>query len=76
MEVIKKDFYYCANIDGIDLELAVRSDFKGDFTPDDFCIVQIRKRQSYGTVTRYKTMTKKELKAALDISPKTKIEIR
>ena len=73
---IKKNFYFDAVIGGQELELAVRSDFKGDFTPDDFCIIQTRERTARGTITRYGTMTRKELRAALQLSPKTKIELR
>lgn len=73
---IKKNVYFDAVIDGNELELAVRSDFKGDFTSDDFCIIQTRERTARGTITRYGTMTKKELRAALHLSPKTKIELK
>lgn len=73
---IKKNFYFDAVINGTELELAIRSDFKGDFTPEDYCIVQTRERTDRGTITRYSTMTRKELRTALQLPPKTKIELR
>ena len=73
---LKKNYYFNATINGVDLELAIRSDFKGDFTPDDFCIIQTRERSEVGTISRYGTMTKRELRAALGLSSKTKIELR
>lgn len=73
--IVKKNFYYNATVNGAECELAVRSDFKCDFTPDDYCIAQIKTGSVNGVVTRYKTFTRRELKAALGQPPKIKIEI-
>ena len=84
MEFVK-NFYYGATINGIECELAIRSDFKGDFTSDDYLIVQSREPRvhvrvdgvkEHSVTSRYYTMTRKELRKALNLSPQTKIEIR
>jgi hypothetical protein len=72
---LKKNYYYDALIDGRESELAVRSDFKGDFNATDYCICQIRDRSGDVCVTRYKLFTASELRKALMLSPRTKIEI-
>lgn len=73
--IVKKNFYYNATVNGLECELAVRSDFKCDFTPDDYCIAQTRRGSVNGVVTHYLTMTRRELKAALGLPAKSKIEI-
>ena len=75
MELIK-NFYYEAIVDGRDTELAIRSDFKGDYGANDFCICQTRDRLEGRTVTRYKVMNAQELRKALKMSPRAKLEIR
>ena len=75
MELIK-NFYYEAIVDGRDTELAIRSDFKGDYSANDFCICQTRDREEGRTVTRYKVMNAQELRKALKMSPRAKLEIR
>ena len=72
---LKKNYYYGASVDGRETELSIRSDFKGDFNAADFCICQTRDRYGDMTVTRYKLMTAADLKKALMLSPRTKIEI-
>lgn len=75
MELIK-NFYYEATIDGRNTELAIRSDFKGDYGANDFCICQTREREEGRTITRYKVMNAQELRKALKMSPRAKLEIR
>ena len=71
-----KNFYYEAIVDGRDTELAIRSDFKGDYGANDFCICQTRDREEGRTITRYKVMNAQELRKALKMSPRAKLEIR
>lgn len=75
MELIK-NFYYEAAIDGRECELAIRSDFKGDYGANDFCICQSRERTENHTTTRYHVMDAKELRKALKMPPRAKLEIR
>lgn len=75
MELFKNE-YYEAIVDGQDTELAIRSDFKGDYGANDFCICQTRDRLEGRTVTRYKVMNAQELRKALKMSPRAKLEIR
>lgn len=73
---INKNVYYDAKVGETECELAVRSDFKGDYNSVDFCICQIREREEGKTTTRYKTLTLKELRLALGLSQKAKLTIR
>ena len=75
MELFKNE-YYEAVVDGRECELAIRSDFKGDYGANDFCICQTRERYEGRTVTRYKVMNAQELRKALKMSPRAKLEIR
>lgn len=75
MEIIK-NYYYEAVVDGRDTELAIRSDLKGDYGANDFCICQSRERTEGHTITRYHVMNAGELRKALKLSPRTKLEIR
>ena len=75
MEIIK-NYYYEATLGGKDLELAVRSDFKGNFNVEDFCICQSRIREDNKTITRYHVLSPKELRLALKLPPRAKLEIR
>lgn len=72
----RKNVYYEATMDGRDVELAIRSEFKGDFNAVDFCICQIREREKNKTTTRYRLFTLKELRAAFELSPRQKITIK
>lgn len=74
--IIKKNFYYNATVNGLECELAVRSEFKCDFTTGDYCIAQTRRGSISGVVTHYLTMTRKELKSALGLPAKSRIEIK
>ena len=75
MELFKNE-YYEATVDGHVTELAIRSDFKGDYGANDFCICQTRDREEGRTITRYKVMNAQELRKALKMSPRAKLEIR
>ena len=74
--MLEKNVYYDATIDGIDLELAIRSDFKGDYGANDFCICQSRIKLEEKTITRYHVMDARALRKALKLSPRAKLEIR
>lgn len=75
MEIFK-NVYYPVTIEGESLELAVRSDFNEDYSALAYCIVQIRIIKPTLTVTRYKTMSPKQLKEIFGLSARSKLTIK
>lgn len=75
MEIIK-NVYYPVTIEGEPLEIAVRSDFNEDYSALSYCIVQIRIIKPTLTLTRYATMSPKQLKQVFGLSSRTRLTIK